>query len=171
MTQPPWNHRIRIVLALLLALAAAGQARAGGCTVSSSGLAFGAYQPLTFAGKLTSAAVTSNASISVVCTGIVSGGAYTIALGPSTVGSGDRISTRYLGNSNGGDDMSFNIYTNASYSTFWGNGTTGGLVGGTIPTGDSNQSQPVYGKIPAGQNTLRAGSFSGSMTMTLTYNP
>jgi spore coat protein U-like protein len=37
--------------------------------------------------------------------------------------------------------------------------------------GDSNQSQPVYGKIPAGQNTLRAGSFSDSLTMTLTYNP
>lgn len=157
--------------ALLLLLATAGPAQAGSCTVSSTGLAFGAYQPLTFAGKLTSLAVTSNASISVVCTGITSSGSYSIALGPSTTGGGDRISTRYLSNSNGGDNMVFNIYTNASYSTFWGNGTTGGLVGGSIPAGDSNQSQPVYGRIPAGQNTLKAGSFSDSLTMTLTYNP
>ncbi len=172
MTQHPCNHRVRIALALLLALAAAGHVRAGGCAVSSSGLAFGAYQPLTFAGKLTSAAVTSDASISVVCTGIVSGGAYTIALGPSTVGSGDRISTRYLGNSNGGDPMNFNVYTNATYTTVWGDGlTAGGLIGGTIATGNSNQSLTVYGRIPAGQNTLKAGSFSASLTMTLTYSP
>jgi spore coat protein U-like protein len=157
--------------ALLLLLATAGPALAGSCTVSSTGLAFGAYQPLTFAGKLTSSDRTSNASISVVCTGITSGGSYSIALGPSTTGSGDSISTRYLSNSLGGDNMVFNIYTNASYSTVWGNGTMGSLIGGSIPVGDSNQSQPVYGKIPAGQNTLRAGSFSDSLTMTLTYNP
>ena len=171
MTQHPCDLRVRIVLVLLLALAAAGQARAGACTVSSSGMAFGVYQPLTFSGKLTSTSVTSNASISVVCTGMGSSGAYTLTLGPSTMGSGDRISTRSLENSNGGDYMSFNLYTNASYSTVWGDGTTGGVVGGSIPAGDSNQSQPVYGRIPAGQSTLKAGSFSGSLTMTLTYNP
>lgn len=170
-SRPPARKIPVLPSALLWLLAAAGPAQAGSCTVSSSGMAFGAYQPLTFAGKLTSVDVTSNASISVVCTGIASGGAYSIALGPSTTGSGDRISTRYLGNSNGGDDMSFNIYTSASYLTVWGNGTTGGLVGGSIPVGDSNQSQPVYGRIPAGQNTLKAGSFSDSLTMTLTYNP
>ena len=55
-----WRRRAHLAPALLTLLAmAAGQARAGGCTVSSPGLAFGAYQPLTFAGKLASAAVTS----------------------------------------------------------------------------------------------------------------
>ena len=170
MTSLASHHSLRLVLALL-ALAAIGQAHAGSCSVSTTGMAFGAYQPLTFAGKLTSTAVTSSASISVVCTGIASSGAYTIALGPSTVGSGDRVSTRYLGNSQGGDNMMFNIYTNAVYSNVWGNGTTGSVIGGNIPLGGSNQSQPVYGKIPAGQNTLKAGSYSASMTMTLTYNP
>ena len=171
----PTAHKMpalpRPLLWLLLLLAAAGPAQAGSCSVSSSGLVFGAYQPLTFAGKLASSAVTSNAIISVVCTGISSASAYSIALGPSATGSGDRTSTRYLVNSLGGGDMVFNLYTDASYSTVWGNGTTGGLVGGSIPAGDSNQSQPVYGRIPAGQNTLRAGSYSGSLTMTLTYNP
>lgn len=167
----PYRTISVLLSALLWLLAIAGTAHAGSCTVSSSGLVFGAYQPLTFAGKLTSSAVTSNASISVVCTGITSGGAYSIALGPSTTGSGDRISMRYLSNNLGGDDMVFNIYTNASYSTLWGNGTTGGVVGGSIPAGDSNQTQSVYGRIPAGQYTLKAGSFTDSLTMTLTYNP
>ena len=169
--QRSWlDWRSRFASAMLLALAWAGQAQAG-CSVSSSGLAFGTYQPLTFAGKLASSAATSTASVSVVCTGISSASGYSIALGPSTIGSGDRISTRYLGNSLGGDDMAFNIDTNASYSTVWGNGWIGSLVGGSMPAGDSNQSQAVYGKIPASQHTLRAGSFSGALTLTLTYNP
>jgi spore coat protein U-like protein len=161
-----------MAIALLLALVFAAQARAAGCTVSSSGLAFGAYQPLTFPGKLTSVAVTSNATISVVCTGMVSASTYTIALGPSIVGSGDRISTRFLANTNGGDHMVFNVYREASYSTIWGDGiTAGSVLGGTLPTGDSNQSHAVYGRIAAAQNKLMAGSFSGSLTMTLTYSP
>jgi spore coat protein U-like protein len=166
-----WHLKVGPAAVLLLALATAGQVHAG-CTVSSSGLAFGAYQPLTFAGKLTSAAVNSVATVSVVCTGIVTGGNYTLALGPSLVGAGNRISTRYLSNTSGGDNMAFNVYRELTYASVWGDSVTAGSVlGGSIPAGDSSQSQSVYGKIPAGQNTLKAGTFSGSLTMTLTYNP
>ena len=151
--------------------AASGMAFAG-CTVSSSGLAFGAYQPLTFPGKLTSSDVTSTAGISVVCTGIVTGGSLTVSLGAGSYGSGDRISTRYMGNiAKGGAYMGYNLYTDAGYATVWGNGTTGALLNGSIPTGASDQSLTVYGRIPAGQNTLKAGNFSDTLTMTLTYNP
>lgn len=156
-------------LAVLPALLAAGTACAGACSVSTTGLAFGAYQPLTFAGKLASTPRTSDALISVVCTGIVAGGSYTIGLGPSMAG--NSIDPRYLVNSSGGPDMVFNVYREASYVSIWGDGFSGGLLSGSIPIGDSNQSHTVYGKIPAGQSTLRAGTFSGTMTMTLTYNP
>ncbi len=163
---------VSTLLLTLLTLAAAGQAHAAGCSVASSGLAFGAYQPLTFAGKLTSTDAASTATISVACTGIATGGSYTISLGPSLVGPGNRISTRYLSNASGGDNMAFNVYRELSYTTIWGDGiTAGSLLGGSIPPGDSSQSQSVYGKIPAGQRTLKAGTFSGSLTMTLTYTP
>jgi spore coat protein U-like protein len=166
-----WHHHPRPAAGILLALAAVGQAQAA-CAISSSGLAFGVYQPITFAGKLTSADKTSTATVSVVCTGIVTGGSYTLALGPSMVGSGNRISTRYLANASGGNNMAFNIYRELSYSTVWGDGVTAGsLIGGSIPAGDSSQSQSVYGKIPSGQSTLMAGAYSGSLTMTLSYNP
>ena len=164
---------------------------AGSCTVSSRGIAFGTYQPLTFEGRLVSLSKTTTATVSVMCTSIVTGGSYTISLGPSNYGSGNRIETRYLRNNfNGGDLMAFNVFTNASYTTIWGgsaagsllnstvgasyttiNGGTGSLLSGTIGRGDSNQSHTVYGQISAGQNTLKAGNFSDSLLMTLTYEP
>jgi spore coat protein U-like protein len=166
-------HAARAVLfALALTLGAATPARAAGCTVSASGLAFGSYQPLTFAGKLNSAAVTSDAGVSVACTGIVTGGAYTIALGASQAGGGDRIATRYLSNPAGGPGMAFNVYLDPAHSTVWGDGiAAGALLSGSIPPGDSNRSHTVYGRIPAGQNTLMAGDFSGALTITISYTP
>lgn len=164
-----YKHPLAVVgLALLLA---APRDAAAGCSVSSPGMAFGMYQPLTFAGKLTSAAVISNTAISVACTDIVTGGSYTIALGPSSAGSGDRINTRYLANSNGGDPMAYNIYREAALLTIWGDGSVGHLLGGDIPVGASNRSHTVYGMVPPGQRTLRAGNFSDSMVITLNYIP
>ncbi len=144
------------------------------CTVSSTGLAFGSYQSLTFAGKLTSVDRTSTANVRVVCTGLLALGGYTIGLGPSTYGTGNLISTRYLNNTtNGGAYMAYNIFTEGSYTTIWGNGTTGSRVTGTsaLILGTSTNNHTVYGKVLAGQNTLKAGSFSDSLTMTLTYSP
>lgn len=162
----------RCLLALALWLAASTAIAAGSCTVSSTGLAFGAYQPLTFAGKLTSADKFSTATVSVVCTAITAGGGYTIALGAGNYGGGDRIGTRYLNNTvNGGPYMAFNAYTESTYGTVWGNGTIGSMFGGSIPTGASSQTHTVYGKVAAGQSTLKAGPFSDSVSMTITYNP
>ncbi len=155
----------------LVLCAVTGMAHAGSCSVSSSGLAFGTYQPLTFPGKLTSNNVNSTATVSMVCTGISQGGSYSISLGAGTYGSGDRISTRYMNNaSNGGDYMSYNIYTQATYLTVWGN-TLGSLLEGSLATGNSNLSHTVYGRIPASQTTLKAGSFADSLTITVTYDP
>lgn len=160
------------LLATLAALAAAGPAVAASCSVSASGLLFGAYQPLVFPGKLSSQSVDSTATISVVCAAITGGGAYTIALGPSQAGSGNRISVRYMVNSQGGDLMMFNVYTDPLRTLIWGDGVTAGnLIGGQLAAGNSNLSVSVYGRIPAGQSTLKAGSFSASLPVTLTYNP
>lgn len=155
---------------VLLAWFTAGHAHAG-CTISSSGLAFGAYPTLGFAGQLGSADVTSTATISVACQGMPASSSYTLALGPSAAGSGNRISTRYLANARGGDPMAFNLFTDANRTVVWGDGVTGALIRGTLDAGGSHSSVAVYGKIPAGQSTLRAGSFQGSMTLTLTYSP
>ena len=160
-------------LSLVMALLTAGAAWAG-CSVSASGLSFGPYQPMTFAGRFTSADVLSTGTISITCSNMLSLGSYTLALGPSADAAGDGISTRYLANSSGGANMAFNIYTDTRRSIVWGNGSIGALVSGSLPIitlGSYTDNVTVYGKIPAGQNTLKAGSFSGSVTATLTYIP
>lgn len=154
---------------LLLALVCGQQSFAGGCTVTSSGMAFGSYQPLTFAGKLASTDRTSDATISVACTAIANGGSYSISLGPSA--QGNSIMPRYLSHAGGGPGMAFNIFLDAAHTSVWGDGFTGAVLSGSIPPGDSSQSHAVFGRVPAGQSQLRAGNYSGSLTLTISYNP
>jgi spore coat protein U-like protein len=164
--------RTHLPLAILLALCLPHQAGAQSCTANTSGLAFGPYRPLTFAGKLDSTAVTSDASVVVSCTGISGGGNYTLTLGPSASGTGDRISVRYMAGSAGGDDMAFNVYLDPGHTIIWGDGITAGSpLGGSVPPGDSTRTHTVYGRIPGGQNKLRAGSYSTWLTMTVSFSP
>lgn len=154
----------------LVLLHAVPAASAGSCTLSSTGLALGAYQPLTFSGKraLASIDVFSTATIAVSCTAATS---YTISLGAGAQGGEGPTGTRYLANLNGGASMLFNVYTEANYSTVWGDGSVGSLLAGSLPTGGGSVAHTVYGKVPAGQTTLRAGSFSESLPMTIFYSP
>lgn len=162
----------RLLRASALTLAGLGWAAAGlagSCSVSTTGMAFGRYQPLTFAGKLTSNDRTSDAAISIACTAIAAGGSYSISLGPTV--QGNSIVPRYLGHDAGGPGMAFNVYLDPTFTSVWGDGFTGALIAGSIPSGDSAQSHTVFGRVPAGQNQLRAGNYSSSVTMTITYNP
>ncbi|WP_048439432.1 spore coat U domain-containing protein [Caenimonas sp. SL110] len=161
--------QFRKAAAALAASCVAGFATAGGCSLSTSGLAFGAYQPLSLPGKMSSADSISDGSISMVCTGIVTGGSYSVSLGSSPVG--NSMSPRLMANPQGGPHMQFNVYLDPGLTTIWGDGLTGSVLSGTIAPGDSNRSFTAYGKVPAGQNGLRVGSFSATLLVTLTYNP
>lgn len=144
------------------------------CSVSASGLSFGAYQPLTFPGHVTSVDVLSTGSISVTCSNTTLPTSYTLALGPSNTGAGDRISTRYLANGNGGDDMAYNLYTDAARNVVWGDGNIGTRLSGTVPAApvsSQTQNATFYGKVPGGQRTLKPGTYSGLLTITLSYIP
>jgi spore coat protein U-like protein len=157
---------------MLLALFACHHAAAQGCMASTSGLAFGPYRPLSFAGKLDSSDVTSDASVVVSCIGIAGGGSYTVTLGPSPVGAGDRISTRYMAGPAGGEDMAFNIYQDPGHTIVWGDGMTAGSpLSGQVAPGDSTHTHTVYGRIPGGQNKLRPGAYATWLTMTVAFSP
>lgn len=162
---------LTVIMVLVVAATADTAQATGACSVSSSGLVFGAYQQVTFADKVSSVDAFSTASVALVCTG-TTGGGYTISLGPSTDGPGDRTSVRYLANStHGGDPMAFNIFTDPGYNAVWGDGIRGVMLRGVMPTNGGNQTQTVYGKVPAGQTRLRAGDYAGSMTITVSYDP
>lgn len=163
------HQGVRATAVALLAGLAASASVAGACSVSATSMAFGRYQPLTFAGKLASADLTSDATVSLVCTAISTGGSYTVRLGPSA--QGNSIVPRYLAHDGGGPGMAFNVYLDGAYTSVWGDGFTGAVISGSIPSGDSTSSHSVFGKVPAGQSTLRAGSYSSFLTMTIIYNP
>jgi spore coat protein U-like protein len=149
------------------ALSALGCAFAG-CTVTSNGLSLGAYQPLTFGSELRSSESTGVATVTLVCVGLATGGSYSMALGPSATG--NSIAPRYLSNA-AGASMAFNVYRESGYTTIWGDGNTGALITGTLPAGDSTQSHSAYGRVPPGQNNLTRGVYSGTLAITLTYEP
>jgi spore coat protein U-like protein len=160
---------IQATAVALLSMACTATALAGACSVSVTPMAFGPYQPLTFDGKLTSTDRTADATVSLACTAVALGGSYTITLGPS--GLGNSIVPRYLAHEGGGPWMAFNVYLDAAYTSVWGDGFSGAVIGGTIASGDSHRSQAVFGKLPAGQSSLKAGNYSGALTMRITYNP
>jgi spore coat protein U-like protein len=160
-------ERARCALAMAMLFGAGGAF--AGCTVTSNGLSFGAYQPLVFGSELRSSESTGVTTVSLACTGIVSGGSYSLALGPSTVGGS--FNPRYLAHAAGGPPMAFNVYRDPAYTILWGNGSTGALITGTLPAGNSTQSHFAYGRVPPGQNTLKPGAFTGSLDITITYNP
>ncbi|MFT5644626.1 MAG: spore coat protein U-like protein [Janthinobacterium sp.] len=169
MRKPTMRMLIRQALLATLIVTPLAALAAGSCTVASSALAFGAYQPLAMFGKLNSDAKNSSTTLSVTCSGAA--GSYAIGIGPGNPGAGDGISTRYMNNSSGGDPMLFNIYTDATYMTVWGNGNTGALVTRPVPANNGTDAVTAYGRIAGGQHTLKPGNYFATMTVTITYNP
>jgi spore coat protein U-like protein len=131
-------------------------------------VSFGAYNPLTFAGKLTSSDVLTNSTITVSCTGLAQPVNYTLKL---SAGRSNSVSTRSMGGTGGGNDMLYNLYTNPTYTAVWGDAGGGSTITGTLGQADGSNNHIVYGRIPGGQNGLRAGSYSDALVITLEYAP
>jgi spore coat protein U-like protein len=150
---------------LLRACIAAGLmaaiANAAVCSVSTSGVAFGTYASILNQQRDTSGLVI------VTCTGTEGESVnYTISL---TAGGGS-YTTRTIASSN--SSLSYNLYTDAARTQVWGDGTSGTtVVSGSLTLSGSStvQNHTAYGRIPAGQNQARTGSYSDNMTVTLSY--
>lgn len=131
------------------------------CTITSTPISFGNYDPLS------PIALTSTGTLGFSCNlGVSLGGInFTIAL---NTGSSGAFAARTM--KNGGNTLSYNLYTAASDTTVWGDGTAGtSTVTGTYPsTGAPPVNTTVYGLIPAQQNVL-SGSYSDSITATVTF--
>jgi spore coat protein U-like protein len=153
------------MLALGLAFVAA-EAMAASCSVSTPGVAFGAYD--VFAASPT----TSNGTIKVSCTlgaEIFVRVNYTISLAS---GSSNTFVQRTM--KSGANALGYNLYTTNAYSTVWGDGTgSTATVAGTITlsifntTGSTNTT--VYGRIPALQDAAVASNYQDNVTVTVTY--
>jgi spore coat protein U-like protein len=131
------------------------------CSVSATTLAFGSYDPLS------NTPTDSTATVTVDCILVVAiAGSFDVAL---STGSSGSFSQRKLSGGTS-DTLNYNLYTNASRTTVWGDGSGGSSI--MSPTFTAllavNRVLTVYGRIPARQN-VASGPYNDTITVTVTY--
>jgi spore coat protein U-like protein len=131
------------------------------CTISTTPVAFGAYDPIV---TNVSTALNAQGSVNVTCT---NGATTTVTLSQGATpgsGSSDTVPLRQLKDA-GTDVLAYTLYSDSGRTTVWGN---------TAPTGLANtgngllQGLTVYGTIAAGQN-VPPGSYSDTVLATVTF--
>ena len=132
------------------------------CTIDASGgLAFGAYDPVV---TNASTDLTGQGTIDTTCT---NGASVTVTLGQGAnadTGSSDDAPVRRM-LSGTTDYLSYQLYSDSSRTTVWGNSAgTGAAVTGT----GAVVSTTVYGLVTAGQN-VASGNYSDTVVATVTF--
>lgn len=129
------------------------------CRVATTGIDFGVYDvfvtvPLDSTGTVT-VSCDQNPPTDV-----------TVAIGPSASSGGFR--PRAMRNALTPDRLNYNLFTNASMSSVWGDGTSGTS---TVLLFKVNKNRPqtatIYGRIPPGQN-VSVGTYADTLTVTIT---
>lgn len=127
------------------------------CTVTADPVNFGSVDTLN------ATAVTGTGTVTVTCT---NGTGWTAAADAGEA-TGASFGTRKM-RSGAGDVLNYTLFTDAGRTTVWGDGSgTTATVGNT----GSGSAQPftVYGRIPGGQSSAPAGSYSDRVNVTITY--
>lgn len=131
--------------------------------MTTTGISFGAYHVYN------PTPTDSTGTITVSCTGLLLSllESYTIQI--SQGGSGSFVSRLMA---SGSQRLAYNLYTDPTYTTVWGDGSAGtGTVSDSYLLGlfTVTRRYTVYGRIPAGQNA-RAGNYGDTVVVTVNYN-
>lgn len=127
------------------------------CTITTTPLAFGTYDPVV---ANVTTPLDAAATVTIACT---MGTPATIGL---DTGSNALATQRRLTNSSSAY-MNYQIFLDSGHSNVWGNETTTQLDAGTAPSKEP-RAFPVYGRIPAGQD-VPVGPFSDSVVATVNF--
>lgn len=128
------------------------------CSVSTSPVAFGVYNPAATSDATTTGTVT------VTCT---SGTGYTVSLDAgANPGTPTDINTRRM-KANTSDYLPYQLYQESAHTTAWGDAVSGTIL--TAQTGDgSAQNISVYGVVTKNQY-VPTGSYVDTVLVTVTY--
>ncbi|MBK1986620.1 spore coat protein U domain-containing protein [Sphaerospermopsis aphanizomenoides BCCUSP55] len=131
------------------------------CTISTSALSFGAYDPLS---GNASSPLDGTGAVTITCT---NGASAVIMLGQGSnadTGSTDAAPLRRLKDA-GTNYLSYSLYKDAGHATVWGNTAGSGLS----QTGNGTaQTNTIYGRVTSGQN-VSAGSYTDTVTATVSF--
>lgn len=156
------NTRSLKLLGMLLGawLACSGTAHAAsGCSVSNiTGVNFGGYD------SLSPSPVVTAGTLTLCCDGLGPADFVTVDLG---LGSSGNASERTL--TQGSNKLAYNLYMDRTLTMTWGDGFDGTAHYGPVhPSNGSCSPIPVYGYMPAHQ-AVHAGSYSDTLTITLSF--
>ncbi len=135
------------------------------CSTTVPSLAFGTYDP-------TLASPTDiTTSMTVTCTrGFLESWSVSYSVELSTGNSGTYATRRMNA---GAAQLNYNVYTNASRSQVWGNGTSStGVVSTTMNFNffqfSNSITHTAYGRIPAGQDA-GTGTYGDNLVVTISF--
>jgi spore coat protein U-like protein len=129
---------------------------ASNCTISTSVVAFGSYDPIV---AHASTPLDSTGSVTIRCT---RGTATTVGLGLGANASG---STRRM--TDGADFMTYELYKDNGRTQIWGNSGTDLLTPAVAPS-SAPRSFTVYGRVDAAQD-VEAGNYSDTVVATVNW--
>jgi spore coat protein U-like protein len=127
------------------------------CTISTSPLAFGAYDPI---GANASGNLDATGTVTIACT---KGAATTIGINLGNSASG---STRRLTDGSG-NYLTYEAYQDSGRSTVWGNSGTDLLTPSAAPS-KAARSFTVYGRVSSNQD-VPAGTYGDTLTATVNF--
>lgn len=130
------------------------------CTIASTTLAFGAYDPLV---AHASTPLDAAGAVDITCT---KGSATTIGLSAGSHSANASGTTRAMSNGAGGY-LSYEIYQNAGRSALWGNSGTDLFTPPVAPS-KATRSFPTFGRVPAGQDP-DTGAYTDTITATVNF--
>lgn len=124
------------------------------CTVATTPLSFGDVD-------VTSGADVDGAGgISVTCTS----GTLWVVSADAGAGTDATFASRKM--ANGAELLDYGLYTDDARTAVWGDATAATIDG--TGTGAA-QDTPIYGRVPLGQSALPAGTYTDTVTVTVTY--
>jgi spore coat protein U-like protein len=126
------------------------------CTVSTNPVAFGNVN--TLAGTN----VDATGDVTVRCT---NGTGWSAAANAGS-GTGATLATRRM--TAGANTLDYALYTDAARTSIWGDGSASSATVTNTGTG-AGQTFTIYGRVPSGQAAVRAGSYSDTVSVTVTY--
>ena len=137
------------------------------CTMSTTDLAFGAYDPIVANAALD---LRATATVSTTCTSGATG-VVTMSQGDHSLYCVINDCHRQLANAEETGFLRYNIYTSASYymSNIWNNDVEEMSSVAQVLGSGVSQDLTVYGEIPKNQKNAPAGSYTDTITVTLTY--
>jgi spore coat protein U-like protein len=137
------------------------------CGLSTTGVAFGIYDPSATAPN------DSTGNVTITCNYLSGGGQRIAYVATLSTGVSNSYASRWL--QSGANILNYNLFSDAARTTVWGNGLGGTAaisgsftVGPGAGNGQRRDSRTVYGRTPARQDALD-GTYTDTIVVTLQF--